>query len=274
MMSPTQLSFVSLLAGNADALYQALVEALVEETNVAIRMVDTLDWHERRRLVETGNVDIAAICGADYVRLATRHPSPIALFAAPVMQGARYASRPVYFSDIVVPMESPFQTFDDVVGARWVYNEPGSYSGYAAMRAYMANRGFSATFFSSAQQSGSHQASLTAVAHGEADVTAIDSIVLERALHLDPALATRIRTILAIGPNPVPPLVVGRHLSPTIAQRIDVAVRSMHQRERGKRALDAAQIAHFVAVHDNDYHPIRRDLFHAQQGGAAAATAP
>ena len=139
------------------------------------------------------------------------------------MHKVRYGGRPVYFSDLVVRAEAPFCSFADLRDATWAYNEPASFSGYIAMHAYLAANGYSHSYFGAMHQTGSHQRSLEAVIAGEADLTAIDSIVLEQALALEPALAGQIRTILTIGPNPVPPLVVARHVAPDIVASLGAA---------------------------------------------------
>src|SRR5262245_52776583 len=66
-----------------------------------------------------GDVDVAFLCGLPYVRLAAQPEPRLELLAAPVLRGARYGGRPVYFSDVIVRRESRFRSFADLRGARW-----------------------------------------------------------------------------------------------------------------------------------------------------------
>lgn len=109
-------------------------------------------------------------------------------------------------------------------------------------------------------ETGSHQQSLEAVIVGEADVAAIDSIVFERALQLDPSLHDRIQTLLAIGPNPVPPMITARPLAPDIVTALRQTLLEMHHHPAGQEVLAQAQISHFVAVSDSMYDPIRHQI--------------
>jgi ABC-type nitrate/sulfonate/bicarbonate transport system substrate-binding protein len=63
-----------------------------------------------------------------------RQPPKLTLLAAPLPAGARYGGKPIYFSDVVVRRDSPYQTFADLRGVTWGYNEPGSQSGYNVVR--------------------------------------------------------------------------------------------------------------------------------------------
>lgn len=256
----TRLSFLSLMAANADPFYRRLVAYVNARTHLSICVHDALLWQERQQQIERGAVDIAAVCGAVYVRLVDDANLPVQLLAAPVMRGARYGNQPVYFSDVVVRRDSAYQRFADLRGAAWAYNEPGSFSGYHVVSAHLATLGEDAGYFNTIQQCGSHQEALHKVRIGAADAAAIDSIVLGRAYTLQPALASELRTIASLGPNPVPPLVIGRLVAAPIVEAVRSALLTMHMVEEGRQVLDTAQIDRFVAVADHAYAPMRKQL--------------
>ncbi len=119
-----------------------------ERLGVATEFVDGFSWQERERLLDAGEIHAGWICGLPYVLKADRPRPGVELLAAPVMAGARYAGRPVYFSDIVVRSDHPARSFDELRGARWGYNEPRSHSGYEIVRYQLAQRAERASFFS------------------------------------------------------------------------------------------------------------------------------
>src|SRR5437868_11207800 len=129
------------------------------------------------------------------------------------MRHPRYANKPVYYSDVIVHRESQFRTFDDLRGATWAYNEPGSHSGYNLVRYHLALKGTAAGYFGRVVESGSHQDSLQLILERAIDATAIDSTVLEMEVARNPSIVDDFRTIAALGPSPAPPWVVHRSVS-------------------------------------------------------------
>jgi phosphonate transport system substrate-binding protein len=254
------LKFVSLLAANADAHYCAIAEYLAYQTGVPITLFEHIPWQERELLLERGQIDLGAVCGAQYVRIAQQVANPVQLLAAPVMQAERYQGRPVYFSDLIVRADATFQSFAELRGATLAYNEPRSYSGYHVLRAHLAALGERIGYFRRTTEAGSHQAALRMVIAGAADVAAIDSIVLERELVIHPALASQIRIVDSLGPSPIPPLLAARRLPAPTIHALHDALLHMHHDAEGQRILRAGQLSYFVAVEDPTYEYIRTQL--------------
>src|SRR4051794_21567483 len=111
----------SCMAPNADAMCRALARYLERELGVKIALVEDVPWQAREAMLDAGEIDLCWICGLPYVRKASANAA-IELCVAPVMQGERYGAEPVYFSDLVVRSDSPFNYFDDLEGKAWAYN--------------------------------------------------------------------------------------------------------------------------------------------------------
>jgi phosphonate transport system substrate-binding protein len=94
------------------------------------------------------------------------------------MCGKRYGGRPVYFSDVVVRSDSSVQSFADLRGAAWAYNELTSQSGYNITRYTLAIRGETGAYFSRVVLAGSHQRSLVLVLDGSVDAAPEGSALL------------------------------------------------------------------------------------------------
>ena len=256
-MDTTEISVTSCQAANADPWVAAVTACLAERLGRPAAFVNQIDWEERDRLLDAGQIEVGWICGWPYVRKMARPDPNLELLAAPVMADPRYQDRPIYFSDVVVRRDSPYQSFADLRGAVWGYNEPGSQSGYNITRYELARRGETWAFFGRVVGTGAHQASLRELRAGRLDATAIDSTVLETELARDPALADEVRIIGELGPSPMPPWVVVTRLPAEVRQAIRAELLEMHTHPAGRAALALGRLARFAAVRDKDYDAIR-----------------
>jgi len=207
------LRITSMMAENADFICRAIARYITERSGIPTEFINDIPWQERERLLDAGQVHIGWICGLPYVQKVDQSDPHIELLAAPVMQGVRYESRPAYFSDVVVHRDSRFQTFADLRGASWAYNEPGSLSGNNVVRYHLATLGEALGYFGKVIESGAHQASLQMILDGQIDASAIDSTVLELEFQRDPAIRSEVRIIETLGPSPIPPWVILKSLS-------------------------------------------------------------
>jgi phosphonate transport system substrate-binding protein len=255
------LRLVSLLAANALPFYRGVAQYLNEHAGLPVVLVEGPPWHEQERMLDAGHIDLAFLCGLVY----TRKAAHVDLLAAPVMRGARYAARPIYFSDVVVARASQFAAFESLRGVRWLYNDRGSFSGYAILRAHLAALGETGEFCGPIVESGGHLRSLALVASGMADAAAIDSTVLDLELQQRPGLAEQIRVVASLGPHPIPPAVIGKHVPAGIAEQLRAALLRMHQDPAGRTALAAGVVDRFVTIADADYDAIRATAQRADQ---------
>lgn len=249
----------SCMAPAMDDACRAIAGYVTARLELPVVFVHEPPWRERYRQLDAGAIDVAWICGAPYVRRVDAGAA-IELLAAPVWIGERYEEQPVYFSDVVVGRNSRFRTFADLRGATWAYNEPGSFSGYEAMRYHLAAQGLDGGFFGAWVASGAHSRSLELIRSGAADVAVIDSTVLEAEHAHHPQLRNELRVLAVIGPNPMPPWVVSRRVAPATRARLRELFTAMHLEGAGRAILRAGGMTRFVAVNDADYDPTRKML--------------
>lgn len=257
-MKPALLRITSCMADNAEATCRAITTYLGHKLAIATEFVDCIPWQERERQLDEGRIHVCWICGLPYVWKADAADSVVEACVAPVMAAQRYANRPVYYSDIVVRRDSTYQRFADLRGASWAYNEANSHSGFNVVRHHLATLGETGGYFSRAVESGAHQTSLEMIADARIDASAVDSTVLEAELERRPRLRDEIRVIGTLGPSPMPPWVLLKTLAPEIRAGIRDTLLTMHADPAGARILAQWGIAHFAAVDDAAYHPIRR----------------
>lgn len=245
------------MAPNMDDLCRDLADYLALRLSLAVLLVVDISWQERERLLDEGKIDLCWICGLPYIWKVAQTPGWIEPLVAPVMSGNRYHNRPVYFSDVVVHVDSPYHQLADLQGASWTYNEPGSHSGYGVVRYALALRGQSLDFFGRVMASGAHQTSLAMILKREVDGSAIDSTVLELELLHHPEIADQIRIIDTFGPSPIPPWIVSRTVPAEMRTALHDSLVNMGTEPVGRAILQKVGMARFEPVTDSDYDPIR-----------------
>ena len=251
------LRFSSCQADVAESFCKALTAYMGQRLGLVTEFVGDIPWQERELLLDQGQIDVAWICGLPYVRKNAGANNSIDLLVAPVMQHARYANKPVYYSDVIVHADSHFRSFEDLKGASWAYNESGSHSGYNLVRYHLVVNEAPAGYFARVIESGSHRDSIQMILERVIDASAIDSTVLEMEIMRDPSIAPAIRTIHVLGPSTAPPWVVHRSVPPEIREALQLEFLEMDKNRDGRRILQAAGILRFVRIADGDYDSIR-----------------
>jgi phosphonate transport system substrate-binding protein len=252
------LHFASFLGDNGFDFYRQVVAYLGEATGLATEMLsDTSAGMEA--LFGSGALAGAFGCGLPYVWRAAEPEPVVRLLAAPVMPAARYGDRPVYFADVIVRAGSHFHTLADLRGATFAFNEEISMSGYVLPRYHWLTHGEDLlTFFSRCVKTGAHANSMDWVEQGQADCTAIDSVVLEMEWLQRPARRESFRIVTSGGPAAMPPVMASARLDPQIHHALTEALIAMHTTERGRAVLSVGGVRRFARVIDSDYDDIRR----------------
>jgi len=263
------LYFASFLGDNAREFYRQVVAYLAERTGLPATLVTGMPPHEQDRQVDSGQIHAVFTCGLPYVRKADCDPPLLQLMAAPVMLGPRYCDRPIYFSDVIVRADSPYQTFEALRGTTFAYNEQHSLSGYMLPCYHMLQRGLRGQFFGQTVRSGSHAVSMDWVESGRVDAAAIDSIVLEMELAQHPQRVWSLRVVENMGPAPMPPLAASRGLPQALRRELATLLCQMHTSQRGHTILKQGGVRRFAPVIDDDYDHIREIIAALQQANVA-----
>lgn len=265
MNRPDKLRLVSYLAPNMLWFYKEVEAYISRVLDVETQLVESKYDPLEDPMMLQDEIDIAFICGLPFARRNAEVSTQLQALVAPVMQASRYENLPVYFSDIIVNSDSNFQSFDDLAGKTLCYNDPGSNSGYNLVRKGLIESGYPSNFFSKVIQSGSHQRSIRLVIEGKGDCSAIDSTVLEQELRDYPELAERLRIIDAIGPCPMPPIVISQRLDSELIKYLQKAL--CQPDAELQAAMDRAHIQRYVAVQSEDYEVLATMYDNAIQAG-------
>jgi len=256
LMEPIRVATAQAI--NTVGITEAICEYLTEKLDVPVEFAGEPYREAPYQWLDAGKIHLCWICGMPYVKRMDGSNSSIELLAAPVMQADRYQNKPIYFSDVVVRRDSPFQQFADLQGASWAYNELKSHSGYWVVRYHLATLGHYSGFFGRVVASGAHQVSLQMVLEGQVDGSAIDTTVLEWELQQRPEIGRLLRVVETLGPSPIPPLVIKTSVPQELREKIRSLLLELHHSERGRRILELGQLRRFASVTDSDYDPVRR----------------
>ena len=247
------LRFGTFLAPNIMPLYEAAADEVGRRLGIDTELVVETDYEACAK----DRNEVCFVCSLPYVELERQGLSPAVPIAAPVLEGERYAGKPIYFSDVIVHRDSPFRSFLDLRGRSWAYNEPLSQSGYGITRYHLVRLGETHGFFGEVVEAGFHEESIRMVADHGVDASAIDSQVLAVVMRDDPAVAGALRVIDALGPSTIQPVAVSARVPPELRAAIGRVLTTMHEDPAVRERLALGMVARFVPVGASDYDDIR-----------------
>jgi phosphonate transport system substrate-binding protein len=262
------LRFATFLAPNMLPVYRFLATRVGQRLGRPVELVVGRSFDQ----FEAGQVDLGVICGLPYVWLADRHPPPVEPLAAPVLAGARYGGRPVYYSDVIVRHNSPIGCLAELEGRSWAYNEPASHSGYTVTLYSLVRMGAGPGFLGRVVQAGFHQRAIRLVASGAVDAAAIDSQVLAIELRDHPRLADRLRVVGSFGPSTIQPVVAASRLPEQLKDAARELLVGLGNDSSARPALAYGLIERFTPVGDAAYNDIRAMLTAIQAAGWTSLT--
>ena len=127
-------------------VYGDLVTYLGSKLSVETELIDGLSYKTINGMISDGAIQAGFICGLPYVLLKQKQAN-IEVLAAPVMKNPRYSGKAVYFSDLIVSVDSDIKSISDLKGKIFVYNEKISNSGYNLPRKFFMIKKLSAMVF-------------------------------------------------------------------------------------------------------------------------------
>lgn len=250
------LRFGTFLAPNMLPVYEAVADAVGEALGLSTELVVETDYENCRRDVN----DVCFVCSLPYVHFEREGVAPATPIAAPVLVGDRYQGKPIYFSDVIVSADSGLESFADLRGRSWAYNEPLSQSGYGITRYHLLKLGETDGYFGKVIEAGFHERSIEMVRDGEVDASAIDSQVLAVAMRDDPELVDRLRIVDSLGPSTIQPVAVSKRFDERFRRDVREVMLGLHRSPELREVLEHGVIDRFVEVGPGSYDDIREML--------------
>jgi phosphate/phosphite/phosphonate ABC transporter binding protein len=246
-----------------NSVYTDVATRVGQALGIPTRLIEGTGFDQLR----DGSVDLAFLCGLPYIRLCRERGGMLRPLAAPVLGEPRYGDRPVYFSDVIVRQDSPFQSIADLRGRSWAYNDPDSFSGYLVVQHRLVQMGETEAFFGQVRFSGRHQQSIQHVLKGEVDGSAIDSHVLGVERLRDPDLATKLRVIASLGPSTIPALVATAGVPQEVQDRVCDVLCGLGEDPASRAVLASGMIRHFTPIGDRAYDDLREKMALVENAG-------
>lgn len=257
------LRFGTFLAPNMLPVYQAIADHVAEKLQMSTELVVETDYENCRNDIN----DICFVCSLPYVMFERDGVSPAVPVAAPVLEGDRYGDRPIYFSDVIVRKDSGIESFMDLRGRSWCYNEPLSQSGYGITRYHLVSIGETQGFFSEVIEAGFHETSIRLVASGQVDGSAIDSQVLTVEMREHPEVTGDLVVVDSLGPSTIQPVAVSKRFPSTFREDLRRVLLDFHRTPHGREILARGAVSRWVAVGPSDYEDIRQMVDVCERAG-------
>lgn len=232
--------------------YQDVIDYIGEQIGQPVQMVHRRTYDEMDSLLEKGEVKVAFICSAPYVK--NREQFGIELLVAPVVNGSTK-----YHSYIIVHNDNPMTAFPELKGKIFAFTDPKSNTGKLYPAYLLKTMGSTPEkFFKRFLYSYSHNKSVEMVAKKIVDGAAVESIVYDHMLKTGSPYARQTKIIKRSPPYGIPPVVVTRDIDPALKKKVKDAFLAMKKTPRGKTVLAAMMIDGFVEVPDKNYDTIRQ----------------
>lgn len=194
-----------------------------------------------------GAVDLVWACGCLTASMLDRGELNHEIVGAPVFSGSHTAA---YTSVVIAKRNGPTELDTTALGLTLAVNEPDSWSGHHGLRAHLAASGISG-WFAHEVVTGSHRASVEAVAAGRCDMASIDVTVWNHLAAHDPALVSDVAVVAETDPWPSPPFSVRRALDEPTRSDLQSALLSV-------RPGDVPGLDRIAPATAATYAPMRR----------------
>lgn len=192
--------------------YQRLVDYLEKRLGTPVMTVDRGSYQEFNQLLKDGELDLAFVCGGPYVE--GKDDFGLELLVIP----ETLSGETVYYSYLIVPVNSPAKRFEDLRGKRFAFTDPMSNTGKLVPEFMLARQGETpAHFFSEVIYTSAHDKSVRMVAEGGVDGAAVDSLIYDYMIRKEPQLAKKTRILTRSEPYGIPPVVVRPGYRPSCA---------------------------------------------------------
>ncbi|WAM33487.1 phosphonate ABC transporter substrate-binding protein [Caldicellulosiruptor morganii] len=233
--------------------YKPLVDALSSYLGIKVEMYMATDYTAVIEAMRTKKIDVAEFGPFSYVIAHDR--SGAEAFATP----AKSPQKAYYYSLIIVNSKSDIKSLDDLKGKRFLFVDPASTSGNLFPRYMLAKHfGLSSSdqvdkIFSNVAFSGGHDASILAIARGDADAAGVASDTLEKMIKAGMIKEADIRIIKKSDPIPKDPVCYRKDLPRDLKDKI----KEFFITFKDKKFFDELGVSGYYPMDDSSYNVIR-----------------
>ena len=197
------------LGDNTLPIMSDLVDYLSEVTGIDLVVDRTAGRSSDEARHQAPALDMAWMCGYLAVSLISSGAISHGIVATPIFAGS---GRPVYHAVIVTHVAGP-ASLQASLGTRLAISELESWSSYLGLKSHIENT-LPGSWFADQRVTGSHRASIGAVAERSCDVASIDITVWNHVVATEPGVVADLRAIGRTPDWPAPPLTMRANLDP------------------------------------------------------------
>lgn len=233
------------------AYYRHLLDYIEEKIDRPVKFVDRKSYAEINALLKTGVLDAAFVCSRPFVD--GHDEFGLELLVVPQAYG-----KTVYYSYIIVHVDSPVKNFEELQGKTFAFTDPDSNTGKLVPTYMLARMNETPdSFFEKYVFTYAHDKSIQAVALKVVDGAAVDSLVWDYLDKTNPEFTSKIKVIWKSPPYGIPPVVVRPDLDTKTKNKLRETLLGVHEDEIGKEIIKGMMIDKFVVSDDAAYDAIR-----------------
>jgi len=255
---PKELTFALLSTESAPEVgrrWTPILNQLSKDLGIAIKQVASTDYRGSIEALKFNKAQIGQLGPKGYIEASNNNYANV----EPLVQLQHANGSLGYRSCLIVHAESELFSPEDIAGKTFAFNDPNSTSGYLVpMTFFLMEMGIEPKeYFSKLTFSGSHEASILAVANKKVEVASTNLLDVQQMVREGKVPRGAVRVIWVSKLIPNDPIVVRKDLPESLKQAIQQALVTMPSRHPEAFAEGGAWIGGFVKVDDAKYQIIR-----------------
>ena len=255
---PKELTFALLSTENAAEItrrWGPIIAHLERDLKVKIKSVTATDYRGSIEALKFKKADIGHLGPKAYVEASTNNYANV----EPIAQLQLANGSLGYRSCLIVHADSDIFGPEDMAGKTFAFNDPNSTSGYLVPSTFfMSEMGIDPQkHFSKVTFSGSHEASILAVAAKKVEIASTNLPDLQQLTRENKVARGALRVIWVSKLIPNDPIVVRKDMPPSLKQALQESMLTMRARDPEAFKEIGAWLGGFVKADDAKYQVIR-----------------
>ena len=255
---PKELTFALLSTESAPEVVRRwgpILEQLEKDLGVKVKSVSATDYRGTIEALRFKKAELGHLGPKAYIEASTNNYANV----EPIVQVQQANGSLGYRSCLIVHADSDVFSPVDMGGKTFAFNDPNSTSGYLVPSAFfMMEMGIDPkSHFSKLTFSGSHEASIIAVANKKVDVASTNLPDLQQLVREGKVPRTALRVIWVSKLIPNDPVVVRKDLPESLRSAIQESLATMKARAPQAFAQGGAFVGGFAQADDGKYQIIR-----------------
>ena len=255
---PKEITFALLSTENASEItrrWGPILAQLEKDLGIKVKPVTATDYRGTIEALKFKKAEIGHLGPKSYVEASTNNYANV----EPIAQLQLANGSLGYRSCLIVHADSDMFSPEDIAGKTFAFNDPNSTSGYLVPSAFfMTEMNVDPKkFFSKVTFSGSHEASILAVANKKAEVASTNLPDLQQLTRENKVPRNALRVIWVSKLIPNDPIVVRKDMPSSLRSAITESLTTMKARNPEAFKEIGAWVGNFVPADDAKYQVIR-----------------